>query len=220
MRRGVLALVSSFSVLSLLAVAGCDGGVVVQGAGASGGAGTGGSGLGGAGGAANGGASVGGASVGGEGGASMGGASMGGTGGVSNGGAGVAGSGGAGTAGAGGASSTIVCGGDVCDLTSEECCVPFGAEGSCVPAGTCENAASFSCSSSAQCDEGEVCCFSGGGGPGTDPSAECAPQCGGGGPNGGGLQLCETEAECEDGEPCEEAPFGFKVCGGFGPGGG
>lgn len=204
-------------VVALGSLAACDGGVTVQGVGGTASGGSGGLGAGGAGGAV-----VGGGSVGGEGGASVGGASVGGEGGVSNGGAGVAGgsTGGAGTAGAGGASSTIVCGGDVCDLASEECCVPFGAEGTCVATGTCENAATFTCSSSAQCEEGEVCCFSGGGGPGTDPSAECAPQCGGGGPMGGGLQLCETAAECEDGEPCEEAPFGFKVCGGFGPGGG
>lgn len=114
---------------------------------------------------------------------------------------------------------TITCGfGPACDAATEVCCVSFGGGGppdlSCVPAGQCDGAP-IACSDASSCADDEVCCAQFGGG---DIGAACQPGCGGPGP-GGGVQLCETDAECLNGEPCANTPLGFKTCGSFGGGG-
>jgi hypothetical protein len=98
-----------------------------------------------------------------------------------------------------------------CDVATEECCLTtIGA--SCVSTGAC-NGAALSCTDSANCTSGEVCCAELRGGP---PKATCAATCG-----GGGVVLCNTSADCPNMESCDPTPLAVKVCrGGGGPGGG
>jgi hypothetical protein len=79
--------------------------------------------------------------------------------------------------------------------------------------GECEEA-SLACSDAASCPGGEVCCVELQG-P-MDVESSCAPECDGGFTS---VQLCASDAECLNGEPCQEVFGGFMVCGSFGPGG-
>lgn len=131
---------------------------------------------------------------------------------------GTGGFGGESTTSASGGSSPallIECGNTFCDAAFEECCVTFGmgmAQTSCVAQDTCPGS-SFACSSASSCDGDQVCCL--------EPAgmmrfeATCKTACMGG-PNGQGLQLCESSAECLNQEPCEATQIGLDVCGGFG----
>jgi hypothetical protein len=86
---------------------------------------------------------------------------------------------------------------------------------SCIPEGGSCQGPKLDCSKTSNCAPGEVCCFKGG----PDGGASCRDTCGGGGP-GSGVQLCETDAECLNGEPCTVGKGGIKRCDGGGPGGG
>ncbi len=118
--------------------------------------------------------------------------------------------GGAGGAG-GGTSAPISCDGDVCDGSTQVCCATMqGAK--CVGQGDGCFGFEFECSSALSCGAGLVCCFDGG----FNGGATCQEKCKGGGPGGPGpdgeVQLCASDAECQDGAPCVEAELGFQVC--------
>jgi hypothetical protein len=134
----------------------------------------------------------------------------------------VSGTTGVGAGGVGGASpgGTISCFGSVCDAQTQECCATQNSA-QCLDAGQDCNGLTLECSDASTCPDGEVCCAHGFGQGGDPPIAECRTQCGGGGMGGGGFQLCASDAECLNGQPCVEAFGGMKVCGGMmGPGGG
>ena len=109
---------------------------------------------------------------------------------------------------------TITCGNATCDGTTQACCLTMQGQ-SCIPEGGNCQGPKLDCSKTSNCAPGEVCCFEGGPGGG----ASCRDTCGGGGP-GSGVQLCETSAECLNGEPCSVGKGGIKRCDGGGPGGG
>lgn len=123
--------------------------------------------------------------------------------------------GGSGQTSTGSGDTPIACGMAECDPASEVCCATFNGA-ACIPADEDCQGATISCTSVAQCDDGEICCGTFGGGNG---QASCTSEpCGGGGP-GSGVQLCETDAECPPDVPCEPAPGGIdlKFCNpGFG----
>jgi len=133
------------------------------------------------------------------------------------------GSGGSDPVGVGGSGQTstgsgdppIACGMEECDPASEVCCATFNGA-ACIPADQDCQGATITCTSVAQCDDGEICCGTFGGGNG---QTSCTSEpCGGGGP-GSGVQLCESDAECPPDVPCEPAPggIGFNFCNpGFG----
>ncbi|MEO6420110.1 MAG: hypothetical protein ABIP39_11910, partial [Polyangiaceae bacterium] len=112
----------------------------------------------------------------------------------------------------------ITCGMTSCDSATQECCLTVMggggpmAGGTCTAKGACMGGLALTCSSSASCAMGDVCCvnFTQTGG-----TATCQPSCmggGGGGGGGGGIQLCATDAECPMGEACSMGPGGFKAC--------
>jgi hypothetical protein len=139
-----------------------------------------------------------------------------GSGGFGSGGFGTGGFGTGGGFGSGGSSGIIECGGQVCDGSFEECCAQFGMGGPqtfCTDIGTC-GGSTFSCSSADSCFDGGVCCVKFQGMMSIE--SFCDDQCTGG-PNGQGIQLCQTSDECLNGEPCQDSMLGFSVCGGFGP---
>ncbi len=105
----------------------------------------------------------------------------------------------------------INCGDQSCDVATEICCATFQGT-NCIPASSNCMGFTLECSSAASCPGAEVCCASG---SPMNMTATCGPKCEGGGPGpgGGGFQLCETDAECDEGEPCNDAFGGFKVCG-------
>ncbi len=93
-----------------------------------------------------------------------------------------------------------------------------GSMSTCVPTGQCQGVG-LTCSGSSNCPTGEVCCLDfGGGGGGGPPTASCQMSCGRGGGGGGGgggrggLQLCNSNADCPPGEQCVMTPFGLNVC--------
>ena len=111
----------------------------------------------------------------------------------------------------------IPCGmGPSCDPSTQVCCgTQQGA--SCTPIGQCKGI-SFSCTSSANCSNGDVCC---GSAMGMSIQAKCAPMCG-----AQQAQLCLNDNECKQpGYTCRSVPQlqGLKVCappqpdGGFPP---
>ena len=137
------------------------------------------------------------------------------------------------------ASAAITCGKTSCNLATQDCCIQDASGvASCTTKGQCQGVA-LSCTSSANCVNGEVCCVqldqgsqaascqtscdSGPGGgpgdPGGDPGDPGDP---GGGPGdgpGGAFRLCASTAECAKGETCQRTPLGFGVCiGGRGKG--
>jgi hypothetical protein len=81
-----------------------------------------------------------------------------------------------------------------------------------VAPGQC-NGLSLTCTGTANCSGGEVCCGSliGGG-------ATCEPSC------NGGYQLCQSDSDCPSGDSCKRTLFGIDICrpahGGGGGGGG
>jgi hypothetical protein len=120
-------------------------------------------------------------------------------------------------------STAINCGTTTCNSATEQCCLGFNGTASCVAEGeACPGGGlSLSCTGSSNCSDGEVCCGNIGGG---SASATCQPSCGGGGGfGGGGLQLCNSDADCPTNETCRDTPFGISLCrpqhGGGGPGG-
>ena len=96
----------------------------------------------------------------------------------------------------------ILCGASSCDPAVQDCCASFGTF-TCVDKGKCTTGAPLSCSSSASCKAGDVCCFSGG--FGGAPSATCQPIC-------FTIQLCQSSAECLGGRRCRPVFGGYKVC--------
>jgi len=123
--------------------------------------------------------------------------------------------GGSGQTSTGSGDPPIACGMEECDPASEVCCATFNGA-ACIPADQDCQGATITCTSVAQCDDGEICCGTFGGGNG---QTSCTSEpCGGGGP-GSGVQLCESDAECPPDVPCEPAPggIGFNFCNpGFG----
>lgn len=118
--------------------------------------------------------------------------------------------------GGGGPVLLIECGNTFCEASFEECCVTFGmgqAQTSCVPQNSCPGS-SFDCSSASSCENGQVCCLQPAGMMRFESTCQDACM---GGPNGQGVQLCESSSECLNMEPCEGTPLGLDVCGGFGP---
>ena len=113
--------------------------------------------------------------------------------------------GGAGTG--GGTGEVINCGMISCDAATEQCCGTQQGT-SCIATGDPCQGITLDCSSAANCDNGQICCLTGGMGM---ASAQCADMCGGGGP-GGGLQLCAENAECPPGIDCVEVFGGFTAC--------
>jgi hypothetical protein len=98
----------------------------------------------------------------------------------------------------------VACGATPCATGTQFCCVrpQAGADAGFVcdtddgGPGVCNNGLRDHCDEAADCDAGSVCCFqaAGVGGAGTD----CRPtRCGG--PAGGGVQVCRTDAECDGG---------------------
>ena len=110
---------------------------------------------------------------------------------------------------------TIKCGQSTCDAASEVCCANRQGT-SCIPANDDCPGLTLTCSSAASCSGDQVCCTEG---SFQNLTTKCMASC----PNmpgpGGSFQLCDSDAECPDNEPCTQAFGGFKVCGGFGPGG-
>ncbi len=108
------------------------------------------------------------------------------------------------------------CGLEFCQVDAQECCISMQGAG-CVDAGSDCPGPLLGCSDATNCTGGEVCCWRGG----FDGEAECRDTCGDGqGPGGGGIQLCATDEECLNGEPCQQTNLGVSVCGDFGgPGG-
>ena len=132
--------------------------------------------------------------------------------------------------------TTIACGASTCSAPAQECCVTAstggssGASGSssgggssgspgvgetCVAKGKCNGDLALSCSSSASCTGGQLCCVDTNGGVGAT-TATCEATC----PTTGGrpIQLCATDAECKAGT-CKASQYGLKICSTGGTGG-
>jgi hypothetical protein len=120
---------------------------------------------------------------------------------------------------------TIVCGDQSCTAGVESCCFDPNGDASCIAKGATCQGFPLDCSSGQKsCGSGEACCLDL-----QDQSASCVPkdQCSGApSPNGGQIILCDSDADCRQGERCRDAPgdFGIKICrprrGGDGSGGG
>lgn len=108
-------------------------------------------------------------------------------------------------------SGAVACGGggDFCVQPALTCCIAGGgmnATFSCAPDPTecpADTVSTASCSSQVSCGDSEVCCRvgnGGGGGPGGNPTTtSCAATC----PDGAD-QLCLDDAECGDGNVCDD----------------
>jgi len=107
----------------------------------------------------------------------------------------------------------VACGDAGCDPSTQVCCVtvkgPQNIQQQCVANGSCQGS-SFSCTGSANCPNGEVCCadFQGGGGGGS-VTTTCKSQCAGGFQE---PQLCQSAAECPPGDQCRQIFGGLKAC--------
>ncbi len=112
-------------------------------------------------------------------------------------------------------SSVMTCGAAPCDLSTSVCCtcancaLPFPTScfpsfPGCVPAGTY---ATLSCGGAANCPSHSQCCASFANG--NLAGASCRSSC-----QGGDVQLCATDAECQDHQTCTMLASipGFKGC--------
>ena len=101
----------------------------------------------------------------------------------------------------------IKCGNTTCNAQSQQCCISQQGA-SCVSTGNCNGGIALSCSSSANCASGEVCCATLGGGT---PSAKCASTCGN---PPQAIQVCAKKSECKPNQNCIAIPQGqgLKVC--------
>ncbi len=98
---------------------------------------------------------------------------------------------------------TFNCGNQSCNTGTQVCCVKQQSV-SCVPQGTCIGGVPLSCTGSASCSKGQVCCAGQGG-------ATCQSSC----PNPPqGIQLCNSKADCKPNQNCISIPQGqgLKVC--------
>jgi hypothetical protein len=129
----------------------------------------------------------------------------------------------------------IACGSTSCDGATQDCCITVGGGGGggsstaggpgggapssavCTPKGKCDGDIALSCSSTASCASGQVCCAN----LNADaPTAVCQASCGGGGGGGGGggvQQLCASDKDCPMGRRCQDTEAGFKFCRRSGP---
>jgi hypothetical protein len=117
-------------------------------------------------------------------------------------------------------STSIACGSATCDATTQECCVSFGGGGGgagsakCTAKGACTGGVALPCTGPSNCEAGQVCCLSAGG-PGSTPSAKCAPTCTG----RNNLILCSSDADCVAPSTCQRTMSGFGACRNRPPGG-
>jgi hypothetical protein len=94
----------------------------------------------------------------------------------------------------------IACAGAPCDRASEICCLGTDdGQDECLASdsGDCAMGWALRCDEAADCGGADVCCVLLGAGPGNPGSASCDATCG---PSG--IQLCQTDDECENGGPC------------------
>jgi hypothetical protein len=108
----------------------------------------------------------------------------------------------------------ISCGGTTCAAGAQVCCIdPMTGGSDCVAGGSQCQGIPLSCSSGATCGAGQICCFEVDGVAGGAASCVAKGSCGG---SPGNAILCESDAECPQGERCREAPgteeFGIKIC--------
>jgi hypothetical protein len=141
----------------------------------------------------------------------------------------------------GGSSSSsggpTTCGGEICDLKTQVCCVAAmgvgdaGSSQKCTATADCTGFA-LSCADSSDCPTNEACCFTisiggglGGLGGGTGGAggfggtSSCQASCKSNGllPS---LQLCSKDSECPKGVTCQSIGMGGSACGGLGAFGG
>ncbi len=105
----------------------------------------------------------------------------------------------------------IRCGSSVCDSTIQDCCV--GNDDTmarlptftCAPKGTCGDNYGFfmSCSSTANCPIGDVCCGTWPADPATTVHVDCRASCDGPADE----QFCAVDSECAPGQTCTQALF-------------
>jgi hypothetical protein len=122
---------------------------------------------------------------------------------------GTGGTGGSSMGGMAGVPNSISCDGMRCDASASVCCKRRGSPSTCEPSGTmCTGGATLTCSGSSACGAGQVCCFHANqslcqatcdvsvGSPGNPPT----------------IILCDSDADCADGEVCVIAPRGIAYC--------
>jgi hypothetical protein len=103
--------------------------------------------------------------------------------------------------------TTINCGNTTCNSQSQQCCITQQGS-SCVAPGKCNNGIALSCTGSANCSNGQLCCATLGGGA---ASAKCASTCGN---PPQAIQICQKKSECKPNQNCIAVPQvqGLKVC--------
>jgi hypothetical protein len=101
----------------------------------------------------------------------------------------------------------LTCGNTTCNPQSQQCCITQNGS-SCVLTGTCNGGIALSCTGSASCAKGQVCCATLGGG---GANAKCASSCGN---PPQAIQICNSKADCKPNQNCISVPQvqGLKVC--------
>lgn len=99
------------------------------------------------------------------------------------------------------------CGNSTCNVQSQQCCITQQGS-SCVSIGNCNGGIALSCTGSASCGKGQVCCATLGGG---GANAKCAPSCGN---PPQAIQICNAKSDCKPNQNCISVPQvqGLKVC--------
>jgi hypothetical protein len=111
----------------------------------------------------------------------------------------------------------LACGGETCTVPGSVCCVssiaPGGAADHCAIDGTACGAPNDGCDETADCGQGQICCTGAGALPldasvsgievtfcidQSEPTS-CIPHAGVGNSS---IQVCKTDAECKNGQPC------------------
>ena len=126
------------------------------------------------------------------------------SGGMPQGGVGIAGT----AAGGGAGNAPITCGADVCDGSTETCCVTLAGFG-CVPQGAACSGAVLECGATSDCVGNQVCCLDIVDAVGS--SSRCKSSCTGRGPTRE-RQLCTTDDDCQNQRRCRDTVFGISVC--------
>ena len=125
------------------------------------------------------------------------------------GGSGVAGSPQAGTGAGGESGNPITCGKDVCDSSSQSCCVGL-AGANCIPKNQACGGAVLGCTLNSDCPGNDVCCIALTGD--ISAASSCKNRCDNMG-TGRDRQLCQTDDEClPPFRFCTPTIFGVSVC--------